>query len=136
MVRVMAESLRTRLIRHSWIGFGGLVNKPLDAELTKRWVKPIQVDAGVRRDTARFVGEVRPPDLVDVATRLGGFGKPVRIVWGEADRFFTIETARRLRDAFGPSAELVEVPGGRTFLSLDEPDRVAQEIRTVSYARD
>jgi pimeloyl-ACP methyl ester carboxylesterase len=136
MVRVMAESLRSRALRHSWIGFGGLVNKPLDAELTQRWVTPIQRDAGVRRDTARFVSNVRPRDLVDVATRLHDFGKPVRIVWGEADRFFTIEFARRLRDAFGPSAELVEVPGGRTFLSLDEPDRVAEEIRAASYARD
>jgi pimeloyl-ACP methyl ester carboxylesterase len=136
MVRIMAASLHSRALRHSWIGFGGLVNKPLDAELTQRWVTPIQRDAGVRRDTARFVSNVRPRDLVDVATRLGDFGKPVRIVWGEADRFFTIDFARRLRDAFGASAELVEVPGGRTFLSLDEPERVADEIRAVSYARD
>ena len=141
VVRLTAQSLRARALRHSWIGFGGLVSKPLDAEMTQRWVTPIQNDAGVRRDTARFVSNVRPRDLVDVATRLGDFGKPVRIVWGEADRFFTIEFARRLRDAFGDSAgsngaELVEVPGGRTFLSLDEPDRVAEEIRAASYARD
>ena len=35
--------------------------------------------------------------------------------------------ARRLAAAF-PDARLVEVDGGRTFLPLDAPDRIASEI--------
>jgi pimeloyl-ACP methyl ester carboxylesterase len=136
MLKVMAESMRSRALRHSWIAFGGLVSKPLDPDLSRRWITAALDDAGVRRDTARLVSNVRPKELEDVGTRLGGFGKPVHIVWGAADTFFTLEYARRLRDAFGANAELVEVPGGRTFLSLDEPDRVAEEIRGVSYARN
>jgi pimeloyl-ACP methyl ester carboxylesterase len=135
MLKVMAESMRSRALRHSWVAFGGLVSKPLDPELSRRWITAALDDAGVRGDTARFVSNVRPKELADVRTRLDGFGKPVRIVWGAADGFFTLDYGKRLRDAFGTNAELVEVPGGRTFLSLDEPDRVAEEIRAVSYAR-
>jgi len=90
----------------------------------------------VRRDTAKFLRAVRPADLLDVSTRLGAFGKPVRLVWGNADRFFKLADGQRLRAAFGDNAELVEVEGGRTFVPLDEPALVADEIRTFSYARD
>jgi pimeloyl-ACP methyl ester carboxylesterase len=48
-------------------------------------------------------------------------------VWGAADRYFPLPFARKLAAAF-PDARLVEVDGGRTFLPLDEPDRVASEI--------
>jgi pimeloyl-ACP methyl ester carboxylesterase len=133
-LKMMAATLRPRFLRHSALGYGGLVAKRLDPAMTNRWATPSRVDAGVRRDTARFLSEVRPADLLDVSTRLGEFGKPVRIVWGAADKFFKIEFARRLRDAFG-DAELVEVPGGRTFIPLDEPNRVADEIDAMSRAR-
>jgi pimeloyl-ACP methyl ester carboxylesterase len=134
-LRAMAMSLRPRPLRHSALGYGGLVAKPLDPALTSRWATPSRVDAGVRRDTARFLSTVKPAELLDVSTRLGEFGKPVRIVWGAADKFFKVEFARRLRDAFGDNAELVEVPGGRTFIPLDEPALVAGEIDAMSRAR-
>jgi hypothetical protein len=41
--------------------------------------------------------------------------------------------AERLRDAFG-TARLVRVEGGRTFLPLDLPARVADEITTFTRA--
>ncbi len=132
---LLTQSMRPRLFRHSVLGYGGLVRKPLDPALTGRWVAPTRRDAGIRRDTRRFLSGAEPAELLDVSTRLGDFGKPVRLVWGNADRYFTIDLAKRLRDAFG-DAELVEVPGGRTFIPLDEPERVAAEIRTMSYARD
>ena len=134
-LRAMMASVRPRMLRHSMLGFGGLVAKPLDPELTRRWITPALRDAAVRRDTAKFLRAVKPSELLDISTRLGEFGKPVRLVWGSADRFFKLADGQRLRDAFGDNAELVEVEGGRTFVPLDEPDRVADEIRTMSYSR-
>ena len=134
-LRAMMASMRPRALRHSLLGYGGLVAKPLDPELTTRWITPSRTDAGVRHDTAKFLRNVRPAELVDVSTRLGEFGKPVRLVWGAADRFFKLADGMRLREAFGDNAELVKVAGGRTFLPLDEHDRVADEIREVSYSR-
>lgn len=135
-LRAMMASMRPRALRHSILGFGGLVAKPLDPELTRRWITPSLTDAAVRRDTSGFLRRIKPAELLDVSTRLGEFGKPVRLVWGTADRFFKIADGRRLREAFGDNAELVEVDGGRTFIPLDEPDRVADEIREMSYSRD
>jgi pimeloyl-ACP methyl ester carboxylesterase len=132
MLRVMGATMRPRVLRHSLLGFGGLVGKPLDAGISRRWIDPIRNDAAVRRDTAAFLREVRPSDLLDVSTRHGSFGKPVHLVWGSADPFFKISFARRLLDAFGPNAELVEVAGAKTFHALDDPGPVAAEIAAMS----
>jgi pimeloyl-ACP methyl ester carboxylesterase len=92
-------------------------------------VTPLLTDAGVRRDTARFMRGIHPADLLDVSTRLGRFTRPVLLLWGTGDRFFPLPLARRLAAAF-PGARLVEVDGGHTFLPLDAPDRIASEIST------
>ncbi len=129
-LRAMMTSIRPKALRHCVLGFGGLVRDPLDPALTRRWITPSLTDPAIRRDTAEFLRHVDPKDLMDVSNRLGRFPKPVRLVWGTADPFFKISLARRLRDAFA-NATLVEVAGGRTFLPLDEPDLVADEIRAA-----
>jgi pimeloyl-ACP methyl ester carboxylesterase len=126
-LRALLAPMRATPVRHSPAGFGMLVAKPLDAALTRRWVQPCLQDAGVRRDTAKFLKGVDKTDLLDVSTRLPGFEKPVLLIWGDADRFFKVDFARRLAKTF-PNARLIEVPGGRTFLPLDEPELVAREI--------
>jgi pimeloyl-ACP methyl ester carboxylesterase len=103
--------LRWTAVRHSPLGYGPFVTRPLDAALTRRWVTPLLTDAGVRKDTARFMRAMRPASLLDVSTRLGNFTRPVLLLWGTGDR-------------------LVEVEDGHTFLPLGEPDRIASEIST------
>jgi pimeloyl-ACP methyl ester carboxylesterase len=73
---------------------------------------------------------VAKTDLTDVATRLRQFSKPVTIVWGQRDRAFTPALGRRLAAAF-PNATLIEVPGARTFVSLDAPAAVIEAIAKV-----
>jgi pimeloyl-ACP methyl ester carboxylesterase len=126
---LVSRPLRWAAVRHSRAGYGPFVTRPLDAALTQRWVTPLLTDAGVRADTARFIRGVRPAALLDVSGRLGRFTRPVLLLWGTGDRFFPLPLARRLAAAF-PDARLVEVEGGRTFLPLDEPGRVASEIST------
>jgi pimeloyl-ACP methyl ester carboxylesterase len=126
---LISRPLRWAAVRHSRVGYGPFVTRPLDAALTQRWVTPLLTDAGVRADTARFMRGVRPGALLDVSARLGRFTRPVLLLWGTGDRFFTLPLARRLAAAF-PDARLVEVEGGHTFLPLDEPGRVASEIST------
>jgi pimeloyl-ACP methyl ester carboxylesterase len=114
------------MLRHSALGFGPLARN-LDPAVTRSWMAPLRADAAIRADTARFMKGIDKADLLDVSTRLSDFTKPVRLVWGDGDRFFKIDFARRLAEAF-PAAELVTVPGARTFLPLDEPDTVAKSI--------
>ncbi|MFN2560376.1 MAG: alpha/beta fold hydrolase [Jatrophihabitans sp.] len=130
-LRMFLRSAGPKFVRHSILGYGGLVATPLDAELSARWVRPAIEDRGVAKDTARFLRAIDKRELADVATRLGDFDKPVLLVWGEADRFFKIEFAERLQQAFG-DARLVRIPGGRTFVPYDSPDRLADEIRALS----
>ena len=64
-----------------------------------------------------------PGPLRGLRRRLGR----VLLAWGENDRFFRLELAKRLEQLF-PDARLVRFHEGLTFLSLDEPDRLATEI--------
>lgn len=126
-IRALLTPMRVTSVRHSPAGFGLLVNEPLDPAQTLDWVTPCLTDPAIRRDVARFARAVDPRDLTTASDRLGHFAGPALLVWGTADRFFDVAFARRLRDAFA-DARLVEVDAARTFLPLDEPDRLATEI--------
>ena len=129
LLRAAFRPARGKTIRHSVLGFGPLVRdrRALDPQLTRGWVEPVLTDKGVGGDLARFAEGVDPAELLDVSTRLGGFGKPVTLVWGAADPFFKLTLARRLRDAFG-TAELIELDSARTFVAIDEPQRLTDAI--------
>jgi pimeloyl-ACP methyl ester carboxylesterase len=120
--------MRFKALRHSPLGFGLLLDP--DPQLTAAWTEPCRTDARVRGDLAKLLRNVAKTDLVDVSTRLGRFTKPVTIVWGQRDRAFTPALGRRLAALF-PNASLIEVPGARTFVSLDNPRAVIDAITTV-----
>jgi len=122
-------SMRSTRVRHGRFGFGPFANR-YEAAMTRAWIEPLG-DRAIRRDVSRLARAVDPAELAGVGTRLRHFDRPVRLVWGTADPFFTLDLARRLAAAF-PDAELVEVPGARTFVPLDAPDRLAAEIVTIS----
>lgn len=126
-IRTFLAPTRLTALRHSKLAFGGLVATPLDPDLTRRWIQPCLTDRAVRRDTARFLRSVNRQDLLDVSTRLHHFPKPVRFVWGTADRAFELDLAIRLAEIF-PDASIVEVADSKTLVPLDAPHRLADEI--------
>jgi pimeloyl-ACP methyl ester carboxylesterase len=134
LIRALLAATRITTVRHSPAGFGLLVSKPLDAGQTRAWVEPCLNNAAIREDVARFARQVDPADLDAASSNLGRFGGPALLVWGAADRFFKLGYARRLRGVFA-DARLVEVDGGRTFLPLDEPTRLASEIAAFQAVR-
>ncbi len=128
LLRAAMASVKPTAVRHSVLGFGPLVTKPLDPALTRRWITPVLSNADVRRDTAKLARGIDPRELLDVSTRLERFAKPVTLAWGTADRFFKIDFAERLARTF-PNAQLVRIEGGRTFVPLDEPEQVADQLK-------
>jgi pimeloyl-ACP methyl ester carboxylesterase len=132
MLKIMAASTRPTALRHSALGFGPLARN-LDPEVTRSWLEPLRTDRAIRADTARFMAGIDKADLLDVSTRLGAFTRPVRLVWGDGDRFFKLEFAQRLADTF-PSAELTTVADGLTFVPLDAPEAVAEAISMITSA--
>jgi pimeloyl-ACP methyl ester carboxylesterase len=128
--KFLAGQMRPRWLRHSWMGFG-LLAKNLPAELTRSWIEPARTDPGVRRDAVKFLRAVEPRELLDVSTRLGRFDGPVSIVWGTADHAFTTKLGKRLQQAF-TAATFVPVPKSRTFVPLDAPTALADEIVAIA----
>ena len=126
VVACLVPGLRSARMRTGRLGFGPLTSAPLDAELTRGWIEPLARTA-IRRDLAKFTRGVRPGVLVDAASRFSQFTGPVRVLWGDDDPYFGVELGRQLSEAF-PHGSLATVPGGRTFLPLEHPDVVADEI--------
>lgn len=131
--RAVLQLMRLGALRNSRAGFGWLVRRKLTAEESRPWVTPYLTDPGVRRDVTAFLKGWRSEDLADVATRLPEFRRPVLLCWAPKDPFFKIELAHRLVDTF-PDARLVEFPEALTFVSLDQPARLAEEIGAFAGA--
>jgi len=129
VMRLVLQGTRSTFVRHSRLGFGGLVRRELSPEESRPWVLPYLTDPGVRRDVATFAKGWRPGLLADSASWLSTFHEPVLLCWAPEDPFFKYVLARRLLATF-PDATLVEFRGARTFVSLDQPARLAEEIAT------
>ena len=125
--RLVLQPMRSGFLRNSRLGFGGLVRRRLSAEETRPWVEGYLTDPGVRRDVETFARGWRAQDLADVGSRLSRFERPVLICWARADPIVKIALGRRLADAF-PDSRLVELDDALTFVSLDQPTRLAEEI--------
>ena len=84
-------------------------------------------DAGVRRDAVRFLTAISNRQTLGAATNFPSFDRPVLIVWGEDDRFFSAGLARRLQRDF-PDARLEFVADSRAFVPEDQPEALANQI--------
>jgi pimeloyl-ACP methyl ester carboxylesterase len=125
-IRAMMEPMRLGALRNSAAGFGLLISRP-DKRVTASWIKPCLNDSRICRDLAALLRDIAKADLTDVANRLTRFDKPVTLIWGQGDVVFKPSLGRRLAAVFS-NAKLIEVPGARTFVSLDEPDAVVDAI--------
>lgn len=131
LLKPLAEAMRLRALRHSALGVGLLLNDP-DPELTGSVFEPLQGDARIRDDFIAFLRGISPAELAEVTPRMSGVDLPVRLVWGRDDRCFTPAHGRRLAAVFPGGAPFVEVPGARTFVSLDQPQVVADQIAELT----
>lgn len=128
--RFLAGRMRVRPLRQSWLGFGPLAHD-LPADMTRAWIEPALRDDGVVRDMSRFLEAVEPSDLLEVSTRLDRFRGAVTLAWGADDRAFTTTLGRRLQQQFR-AARFVSVPKSRTFVPLDAPQVLADEIVAIA----
>jgi pimeloyl-ACP methyl ester carboxylesterase len=129
-VWTIAQPIRLRVLRHSALGFGPLLNRPRSARLTRGWIQPLLDSKAVRRDVTRFARAMKRTELLDAGTWLSRFERPVRVVWGSRDRAFKIDLGRRLAAAF-PQSQLDEVSDATTFVPIDRPEAVARAVLDV-----
>ena len=123
-LKVAGEALRLRALRDSPLGYGLLVERPIDPALSDSWLAPGRADAGVRRDARKLLAGIDKRHTLAAVERLKSFDKPALIAWAPEDRVFPFEHAERLA-AILPNARLERIEHARTFVPLDAPERVA-----------
>ncbi|CAM4324441.1 haloalkane dehalogenase [Mycobacterium basiliense] len=128
-IKLLFEALRPKVLRHSPLGYGLLLNNP-DPALTSSWLEPCRADARIRRDLATLLRHIAVTDLTEVSTRFGQFTKPVTFVWGMGDRCFVPDLAHRMAALF-PNATMIEVPRAKTFVARNNPSAVIDAIANV-----
>jgi pimeloyl-ACP methyl ester carboxylesterase len=125
-MNMLAQSMRLRANRRLPIAFGWLAKRmPRDVE--DSFATPVIRDKAIRQDTRTFLAAMDKNDLIATSERYGEVDIPVTLAWGEDDKSFKIAFAERMVQDF-PNAELVRIPDSYTFVSLDQPEKLAEAI--------
>jgi len=122
-----AQSLRLKPLRRSPIAFGVLTKSRLDDDLLEDWVRPGLDSSEIRRDTRKFIRGMSPKYTRQAAEDLKRFNAPTLFAWAPEDRWFKVEHADRLAESM-PDARVVRIPDSKTFVSIDQPEALADAI--------
>lgn len=101
--------------------------RPIPPELVASWMAPGLHDRGVKHDAKKVTAGMNKRYTEEAAAKLRDSDLPLLLTWAPGDKFFPIEYARRLQSEV-PNARLVEIPDSATFVPLDQPARLADEI--------
>ena len=126
-LRALLAPMRSRALRRTPMAYGLLTHHPVPDAVTDAWVGPVLDNADIRRDCAKTLRGMKSEVTLAAAERFPTFTKPVLVAWGADDRFFPLETGRRLATLF-PDARFEEIRGARTFVSEDQPERLGALI--------
>ena len=96
-------------------------------DLVASWMAPGLRDPGIKRDAKKVTVGMHRRYTLEAAEKLSESEIPLLLTWASEDKLFPIAYAERLvRET--PNAKLVEIPDASTFVPLDQPQRVADEI--------
>jgi pimeloyl-ACP methyl ester carboxylesterase len=132
-IYLVAQSMRLSLLRRTPIAFGWLSKTPVERAVMDGWVGPVGRNAGVRLDAVRALKAVHPRYTLAAAEKLHAFERPVLIAWAPDDRFFPFSHAERLAQII-PNARLERIEDSYTFVSEDQPERLAELIGGFVHA--
>jgi pimeloyl-ACP methyl ester carboxylesterase len=96
-------------------------------ELVASWMEPATSDSGVMRDAKKVTAGMNKRHTLAAAHKLRSSELPILLTWAPGDKYFPISYAERLADEAG-NAKIVQIPDAATFVPLDQPQRVADEI--------
>lgn len=113
--------------------FRPFARTPIPDELIASWMEPGMKSPGVRRDLKKVTAGMNKRYTLEAAEKLHGSQLPILLAWAPGDRFFPLRYAERLAGEVG-NARIVEIPDAKTFVPLDQPQRLADEI--AAFAAD
>lgn len=126
---VVAQAMRFPAVRRSPLAFGWLVKHGVPSDLGPKYLKSILASAEIRRDTAKVLKGISPRYTLEAAEALRHFDKPVLLAWARDDRFFPVAHAQRMKEIL-PQGRLELIDDAYTFVSEDQPERLAEVIST------
>jgi pimeloyl-ACP methyl ester carboxylesterase len=126
-LRLVAQPMRSAAVRRSPAGLGLLTKRPIPDEITRGWIEPSLTDPLVRRDAIGLVRAVDSRDTLDAAKKLRDFDRPTLIAWAREDIVFKPRFAERLAGDI-PNSRLEWIEDSRSFVSEDQPERLAELI--------
>jgi pimeloyl-ACP methyl ester carboxylesterase len=126
-LRAGLAPMRIRALQRLPIAYGWLTRRPVAQDMIDGWVQPALQDRGVLRDARKALSQLDPKILLDNTLKLSSFRRPVLLLWSREDKFFKISHAHRLARIF-PDARVQELTDAYTFVSWDQPDRVADAV--------
>ena len=129
------QQMRLKPLRRSPMAFGWLTMRGDSA--TVRWLKPIMRQPEIRRDAVNMLRTISadPGLLLEAAECLPAFNWPALVVWARQERVMPPEHGRRLAGLL-PQGRLVEIADSYTLIPLDQPARLAQNIRKFVHEPD
>lgn len=107
--------------------FKPFTKKPIPPELIASWMEPALHDRGVKRDTKKVTAGMHKRYTLEAAEKLRSSELPILLTWAPGDRLFPLKYAERLAGEV-PNARIVQIPDAATFVPLDQPQRLADEI--------
>jgi pimeloyl-ACP methyl ester carboxylesterase len=107
--------------------FKPFARKPIPAELIASWMRPGLHDAGVRHDLKKVTVGMNKRYTLEAAQKLRGSQLPILLTWAPGDKLFPISYAQRLAAEAG-NAHVVEIADASTFVPIDQPERLGEEI--------
>jgi len=107
--------------------FAPFARTKVPAELIASWMRPATADSGVMHDLKKVTAGMNKRYTLEAAAKLRNSDLPIRLLWAPGDKYFPISYAERLAGEAG-NAEIVHIPDAKTFVPLDQPQRVADEI--------
>jgi pimeloyl-ACP methyl ester carboxylesterase len=128
LLTAFVQGARIGAVRRGPLGFGLLIKRrPMDDDALRGYVAPFLEDGRVRRDAIKVLRGISNRQTIEAAEILRRFDRPTLIAWAPEDRFFKLRFAERLASEI-PGARLVRIDESRTFVSEDQPDRLAEAI--------
>jgi len=130
------QQMRLRAFQRSPLAFGRMAKHGISAQMLDSWLHPVITQGGVRRDLAKYTRSVRASRQVLKAAMKGlaSLSCPALVVWAADDRVMPIATGRELAAGI-PSSRFVEIEDSYTLVPLDQPARLAREIRLFVSSR-
>jgi len=90
-------------------------------------MRPATADSGVMHDLKKVTAGMNKRYTLAAAEKLHNSNLPIRLLWAPGDKYFPISYAERLASETN-NAEIIQIPDAKTFVPLDQPQRVADEI--------